>query len=92
MLFAAKFNKQFSASILPKTVGVLRAAGLKGHSVHKKFFVSAKNKKLRLSLWKSMKIKLKMYWNNVLFADESKFKIFGFDGHIIVWRIKNGGT
>ncbi|GBM38639.1 hypothetical protein AVEN_37441-1 [Araneus ventricosus] len=29
------------------------------------------------------------YWNNVLFADESKFKIFGSDGRIIVWRRKN---
>ncbi|GFU03159.1 transposable element Tc1 transposase [Trichonephila clavipes] len=29
------------------------------------------------------------YWNNVLFADESKFNIFGFDGRIIVWRRKN---
>ncbi|GBM96206.1 Transposable element Tc1 transposase [Araneus ventricosus] len=29
------------------------------------------------------------YWNNVLFADESKFNIFGSDGRIMVWRRKN---
>ncbi|GBN38876.1 hypothetical protein AVEN_167691-1 [Araneus ventricosus] len=29
------------------------------------------------------------YWNNVLFADESKFNIFGSNGHIMVWRRKN---
>ncbi|GBN32391.1 Transposable element Tc1 transposase [Araneus ventricosus] len=29
------------------------------------------------------------YWNNVLFADQSKFYIFGSDGRIMVWRRKN---
>ncbi|GBM70546.1 Transposable element Tc1 transposase [Araneus ventricosus] len=29
------------------------------------------------------------YWNNVLFADESKFNIFGSDGRIMVSRRKN---
>ena len=29
------------------------------------------------------------YWNNVLFADESKFNIFGCDGRITAWRRKN---
>ena len=28
-------------------------------------------------------------WNNVLFADKSKFNIFGFDGRITVWKRKN---
>ncbi|GBO00802.1 hypothetical protein AVEN_208407-1, partial [Araneus ventricosus] len=29
------------------------------------------------------------YWNTVLFADESKFNIFGSDRRIMVWRRKN---
>ncbi|GBO24560.1 Transposable element Tc1 transposase [Araneus ventricosus] len=29
------------------------------------------------------------YWNNDLFADKSKYKIFGSDGRIMVWRKKN---
>ncbi|GBN93301.1 hypothetical protein AVEN_170115-1 [Araneus ventricosus] len=29
------------------------------------------------------------YWNNVLFADKSKYNIFGSDGRIMVWRRKN---
>ncbi|GBN11025.1 hypothetical protein AVEN_17604-1 [Araneus ventricosus] len=29
------------------------------------------------------------YWNNGLFADESKFNILGSDGRIMVWRRKN---
>ncbi|GBN05033.1 Transposable element Tc1 transposase [Araneus ventricosus] len=33
--------------------------------------------------------KPEMYWNNVLFADESKINIFGSDGRIMVRRRKN---
>ncbi|GBN90892.1 Transposable element Tc1 transposase [Araneus ventricosus] len=33
--------------------------------------------------------KAETYWNNVLFADESKFNIFGSDRRIMVWRRKN---
>ena len=55
----------------------------------KKFFVTAKHRKLRLTFAKSVLNKLEMYWNNVLFADESKFNIFVFDGKITVWRRKN---
>ena len=33
--------------------------------------------------------KSEMVWNNVLFADESKFNIFVFDGKITVSRRKN---
>ncbi|GBM62360.1 Transposable element Tcb1 transposase [Araneus ventricosus] len=29
------------------------------------------------------------YWNNILFANESKYNIFGSDGRIMVWRRKN---
>ncbi|GBM71043.1 Transposable element Tc1 transposase [Araneus ventricosus] len=29
------------------------------------------------------------YWNNFLFADESKFNIFGSDERTMVWRRKN---
>ncbi|GBN52640.1 Transposable element Tc1 transposase [Araneus ventricosus] len=77
-------------SILPETVRrVLRVAGLNGRSARRKFFVSAKNRKLRLSFAKSMLNKPETYWNNVLFADKSKFYIFGSDGRIMVWRRKN---
>ena len=30
-----------------------------------------------------------MFWNNVLFAEKSKFNIFGSDGCTIVWRRRN---
>ncbi|GBM30235.1 Transposable element Tc1 transposase [Araneus ventricosus] len=80
----------FYFSISPGTARrVLRVAGLNGRSAHRKFFVSAKNGKLRLSFSKLMFNKPEMYWNNVLFSDESKFNIFGSDGSVMVWRRKN---
>ncbi|GBN21028.1 Transposable element Tc1 transposase [Araneus ventricosus] len=87
---SAEFNEKFSTSILPETVRrVLGTAGLNGRSARRKFFVSVKNRKLRLSFAKSMLNNLETYWNNVLFVDESKFNIFGSDGRIMVWRRKN---
>ncbi|KFM57645.1 Mariner Mos1 transposase, partial [Stegodyphus mimosarum] len=48
-----------------------------------------KNRKLRLSFEKSMINTPEKHRNNVLFADESKFNIFGSDGRITVRRRKN---
>jgi len=87
---SAEFNAKFSTLISPEAVRrVLREAGLHGRSARKNFFVTEKNRKLRLSFTKSMINTLETYWNNVLFADESKFNIFGSDGRITVWRRKN---
>ncbi|GBO31425.1 hypothetical protein AVEN_172158-1 [Araneus ventricosus] len=87
---SAEFNEKFSTPISPETVRrVLRAAGLNRRSARRKFFVSAENRRLRLSFAKSMLNKPEKYWNNVLFADEAKFNIFDSDGIIMVWRRKN---
>ncbi|GBO37993.1 hypothetical protein AVEN_209798-1, partial [Araneus ventricosus] len=87
---STEFNEKCSTSISPETVRrVLRAAGLNRRSARRKLFVSGKNRKLRLSFTKSMLNKPETYWNNVLFADESKFYIFGSDGRIMVLRRKN---
>ncbi|GBL98161.1 Transposable element Tc1 transposase [Araneus ventricosus] len=86
---SAEFNEKFSTPISPETVRrVLRAAGLNGRSDRRKFFVSAKNRKLMFSFAKSTLNKPEMYWNNVLFADESEYNIFGSDGRIMAWRRK----
>ncbi|GBN34002.1 hypothetical protein AVEN_143999-1 [Araneus ventricosus] len=87
---STEFYEKCSTSISPEIVlRLLRAAGLNERYARRKFFVSAKNRKLRLSFTKSMLNKPETYWNNVLFADESKFYIFGSDGRIMVWRRKN---
>ncbi|GBM46121.1 Sodium-dependent phosphate transporter 1-A [Araneus ventricosus] len=52
---SAEFNENFSAPISPETVRrVLRSVGLNGRFARRKFFVSAKNRKLMLSFAKSM--------------------------------------
>ena len=57
-------------------------------SISREIFVSAKKRNLRLPVAKSIINKPETYWNNVLFADKSKFNIFGSDGCTIVWRRK----
>ena len=82
---SAEFNEKFSTSILPETIRrVLTEAGLHERSDRKKFFISEKNRKLRLSFSKSMIIKPETYWNAVLFAYENNFNIFGSDVRITV--------
>ena len=84
---SADFNEKFPTSISLETVRrFLREDGLHGRSVNKKIFVSAKNRKLRVSFAKSMINKPKTYWNNFLFSDKCKFNIFYSDGRITVWR------
>ena len=52
------------------------------------FFVNEKNRKLKLSFAKLMTNNPETYWNNVVFAHENKFNIFGSDGRITAWRKK----
>ena len=52
----------------------------------KKFFVSEKNRKLRLAFAKSNINKNSDYWQKVIFYDENKYNIFGSDSRILVWR------
>ncbi|GBM82420.1 hypothetical protein AVEN_125856-1 [Araneus ventricosus] len=53
------------------------------------FLLVRKTESLDFPPQKSMLNKPETYWNNVLFADESKFNIFGSDRRIMVWRRKN---
>jgi len=65
-----------------------RASELSARSKVENVLLVRKNRNLGLSFAKLMINKLEMYWINVLFADESKLKIFGSDKHKIIW-IKN---
>ena len=74
---SAEFNE--STSISPETVQrVLRMAGLHGSStrIFFFFFLSEKNRKLRLSFLKSIINKPERCLNKILFSDENKFNIF----------------
>ena len=84
---AADLQALYGVIVNPETIRrVIRSAGYHGRVARKKFFVSEKNRKLRLAFAKSNINKNSDYWNKVIFADESKFNIFGSDGRILVWR------
>ena len=74
-----KLTKRYERFIIRKIVKNPHLSAVK---------VSAKfNEKFSTSI--SMINKPETYWNNGLFADESKFNIFGSDGRITLWRRKN---
>ena len=73
----------------PQTVrNVLYKAGYHGRSARKKPLISKVNCLKRRKFADSHKNKTDEFWKNVVFSDESKFNIFGSDGHAKVWRKK----
>jgi len=55
--------------------------GYHDHVVRKKFWVTNYSKRLEFA---KQLTKTKEYWNTVIFSDESKFNIFGFDDRRII--------
>lgn len=60
--------------------------GYKSFFRRKKPHISKKNRKDRIEYAKKYINEPPEFWNKVLFTDESKFNIFGFDGRLRVWR------
>lgn len=74
----------------PETIRrILRKADFHGRTARNKPFVSERNKKSRLQFAESHVNKDETYWEDVIFADESKFNLFGSDGKAFVWRKPN---
>lgn len=57
----------------------------------KKPFISKKNRKDRLEFAKKYLNEPPEFWETVLFTDESKYNIFGWDGRVKVWRKPSEG-
>ena len=57
--------------------------------VQEKTIFNEKNRKKRIAFAKMHKNNDEPFWNTVLFSDESKFNIFGYDGRVEVWRKPN---
>lgn len=68
---------------------VLRENNFNGRVARKKPFISQKNQQCRLKFAKDHVTRPKSFWDEVIFADESKFNIFGSDGMGYVWRQPN---
>jgi hypothetical protein len=69
----------------------LRSRRYHGRVARRKYFVSEANRKKRLEFAKKYINTPMEYWKRVIFTDESKFNIFGSDGHCIVWTKNNTG-
>uniref|UniRef100_A0A0A1XCS3 Transposable element Tc1 transposase n=1 Tax=Zeugodacus cucurbitae TaxID=28588 RepID=A0A0A1XCS3_ZEUCU len=63
--------------------------GYHGRNIRKKPFISNINRQKRLKFVKELENKDEHFWNSVIFSDESKYNIFGSDGHEKVWRKVN---
>jgi len=55
----------------------------------KKPFINEANRKKRLIFAKEFISKEQIWWNDIIFADKSKFNIFESDGRKMVWRKAN---
>lgn len=87
---AIEVEAELGKSCHPETIRrVLRQHDFNGRVARKKPFISAKNIKSRLQFAKEHLSKDSDFWNTVIFADESKFNIFGSDGASYVWRKPN---
>ena len=74
----------------PETVRKhIRKAGYNGRVARKKPYISEQNRKRRLEFAREHIKYDADWWRNVIFADESKFNIFGSDGRRHVWRKPN---
>ncbi|GBP17038.1 Transposable element Tc1 transposase [Eumeta japonica] len=73
----------------PETIRrILRKHGLHGRVALKKPFINPKNRQIRLEFVQEHEKKDFEFWKTVIFADESKFNIFGSDGpsKVLEWK------
>ncbi|GBM88750.1 hypothetical protein AVEN_254218-1 [Araneus ventricosus] len=85
-----ELEKRFAIKANPETIRrVIISYGYNSRVARRNFFVNERTRKLRLDFSKSMVDKDILFWESVIFADESKFNIFGSDGRITVWRKPN---
>lgn len=87
---ATEVKNQLGKSCSAETIRrVLREHDFNGRVARKKPFISKKNQQWRLAFAKEHISKDINFWSKVIFADESKFNIFGSDGQSYVWRKPN---
>lgn len=87
---AQELAERSNIVVHPRTI--CRALNNEGYHYRiprKKPLISEKNRKLRLEFAKKHINKGMDFWKLVLFTDESKYNIFGYDGKAKVWRKPN---
>lgn len=67
--------------VTPQTIrNVLKRKGFHGRVARKKPYVNERNRRKRLKFAKEFISKEEKWWKDVIFADESKFNVFGSVG------------
>ena len=87
---AAELFQESGKKVHPDTVRrVLKNHGYNGRVPRRKPYINEVNRKKRLNFATDYVSKDQTWWNNVIFADESKFNLFGSDGRRTIRRKVN---
>ena len=90
--FLVKMLEETGTKVSIATVKqVLYRHNLKGRSARKKPLLQNSHKKARLRFATAHGDKDFTFWRNVLWSDETKIELFGYNDHRYVWRKKRGG-
>ncbi len=86
----AEVFKEILKKVSSSTIRTLKNNGYNGRIVRRKPLINAMNRKRRLDFAKQYRNKPEHFWYDVIFADESKYNVFGSDScREIVWRRPN---
>lgn len=87
----AKSTEEYlGISVTPQTIrNVLKKHDFHARSARRKPHISKKNRNIRLYFAKEHVSKPLEFWMDVIFADESKYNLFGCDGRVLVYRKPN---
>lgn len=87
---AGQMNEEWNKQVSPQTIRrTLKSDDFNGRVARRKPNVSEVNRKRRLNFAKEYIQKVKSWWNDVIFDDESLYKVFGSNGRKMVWRRPN---
>lgn len=87
---ATEVLNECGKKVCPETIRrVIRRSGYNGRIARKKPYISEVNRKKRLQFAKEHVDKDESWWEDVIFADETKINLFGSDGRVSVWRKPN---
>lgn len=87
---ATELHARSGTEISSQTVRrILKINGYNSRTARRKPLISIINRKKRLDFALKYVAVAESFWDDVIFADESKFNIYGSDGKVKVWRKRN---
>jgi hypothetical protein len=79
------FNNLYHKKVSPKTIiRTVKQFEINRRTARKKPYINLRNRKKRMAFANKYLSKDNTFWSRVLWSDESKFNLFGSDGHIKV--------